>query len=73
MRITGLKKLEYDAVDARTRRLGNHGRDLPQLHFHACCGVVSNGCCDVSALTGAVFKLSPAPLSPPKPAIACTS
>jgi hypothetical protein len=43
-------------------------------HFpHACCGVVSNGCCDVSALRGAVFKLSAAPLPPPKPAIACTS
>jgi hypothetical protein len=38
----------------------------------ACCGGVSNGCCDVSALRGAVFKLSPAPL-PSKPAIACTS
>src|SRR5262249_28289727 len=25
---------------------------------HACCGVVSNGCCDVSALRGAVFKPS---------------
>src|SRR5262245_3283686 len=37
---------------------------------HACCGVVSNGCCDVSALKGAVFKLSPVPLPPPKPAIA---
>jgi hypothetical protein len=40
---------------------------------HACCGVVSNVCCDVSALRGAVFKLSPAPLLPPNPAIACTS
>src|SRR6516225_2338717 len=39
---------------------------------HAC-GVVSNGCCDVSAPRGAVFKLSPAPLPPPKPAIACRS
>src|SRR5262249_57278802 len=44
-----------------------------QLLFHACCGVVSNGCCDVSALRGAAGKLSPAPLPPPKPAIACTS
>ena len=34
----------------------------------ACCGIVSNDSCDVS---GAVFKLSPAPLPPPKPAIAC--
>jgi hypothetical protein len=37
------------------------------------CGVVSNVCCDVSALTGAMFKASPAPLPPAKPAIACTS
>jgi hypothetical protein len=28
--------------------------------YHACCGVVSNRCCDVSALRGAVFKPSPA-------------
>src|SRR6516165_9418497 len=40
---------------------------------HACCGVVSNDGCDVSAPRGAVFKLSPAPPPPPKPAIACTS
>jgi hypothetical protein len=40
---------------------------------HACCDVVSNGCCDVSALRGPAFRLSPAPLPPPKPAIACTS
>ena len=38
-----------------------------------CCGVVSCGCCDVSEPSGAVFKLSAAPLPPPKPAIACTS
>jgi hypothetical protein len=38
----------------------------------ACCGVVSNGCCDVSAPRATVFKLS-APPPPPKPAIACTS
>jgi hypothetical protein len=40
---------------------------------HACCGVVSNGCCDVSATRAAVFRLSAAPLLPPNPAIACTS
>src|SRR5262249_27603833 len=34
---------------------------------HACCGVVSNGCCDVSAPRATVFKLSAAPLPPPKP------
>src|SRR5262245_8591775 len=39
---------------------------------HACCGVASNCCCDVSAPRGAVFKLSAAPLPPPKPAIAWT-
>src|SRR5262245_38935266 len=38
----------------------------------ACCGVVSNDCCEVSALTGVVFKL-PSPLLSTKPAIACTS
>jgi len=38
-----------------------------------CCGVVSNCCCDGSAPRGPAFKLSPAPLPPPKPAIACTS
>jgi len=37
------------------------------------CGVIRNVCCDVSALRGAVFKLSPVSLPPPKPAIACTS
>jgi len=31
---------------------------------HACCGVVSNGCCDVSAPGGAVLKLSAAPPPP---------
>jgi len=31
---------------------------------HACCGVVSNGGCDVSALRGAVFKRSAAPPPP---------
>src|SRR5262245_42730794 len=40
---------------------------------HACCGVVSNGCCDVSALRGVAFMVSAPPLPPPKPAIACTS
>jgi hypothetical protein len=30
--------------------------------FHACCGVVRNVCCDVSAPSGAVFKLSIASL-----------
>src|SRR3989442_10489665 len=40
---------------------------------HACCGVVSNGCSDVPALTTPAFKPSAAPLPPPKPAIACTS
>ena len=37
----------------------------------ACCGVVRNVCCDVSALSGAVAEVSAAP--PTKPAIACTS
>jgi hypothetical protein len=40
---------------------------------HGCCGVVSNGCCDVSAPRGTAFKPSAVPLLPPKPAIACTS
>jgi len=39
---------------------------------HACCGVVSNVCCDVSAPRVTGFEVSPA-LPPPKPAIACTS
>jgi hypothetical protein len=39
----------------------------------ACCGVVSNVCCDVSAPRVAVLNPSAAPLLPPKPAIACTS
>jgi hypothetical protein len=38
----------------------------------ACCGAVSNVCCDVSAPRGTVFKPSAAPLVPPKPAIALT-
>src|SRR5262249_60791788 len=38
---------------------------------HACCGVVSNGCCDASSPSGSASEAS-AP-SPPKPAIACTS
>jgi hypothetical protein len=37
--------------------------------LHACCGVVSNGCCDVSAPRGAVLN-GAAALSPPKLAIA---
>jgi len=37
---------------------------------HAC-GAVRNVCCAVSAPRGTVFKLSAAPLPPPKPAIAC--
>src|ERR671936_1629964 len=39
----------------------------------ACCGVVRNVCCDLSALTKPALKPSAAPLPPPKPAIACTS
>ena len=35
-----------------------------------CCGVVSNVCCDVSALTRLVLKASATPLPPLKPAIA---
>jgi hypothetical protein len=45
---------------------------VPATVSYACCGVVRNGCRDVSALRGATFKFSAAPL-PPKPAIACTS
>src|SRR6266478_3498232 len=48
-------------------------REQKQARRHACCGVVSNVCCDVSAPKGTVFRLSAAPLPPPKPAIACTS
>src|SRR5215470_13985606 len=56
-----------------SRRAGaRHSRCLSSGRSHACCGVVSNGCCDVSAPRGAVFKFSAAP-PPPKPAIACTS
>ena len=33
------------------------------------CGIVSNGCCDVSEPSGAVFELSAAPPPPPKPAL----
>jgi hypothetical protein len=40
---------------------------------HACCGIVRNCCCDVSALTTAVLRLPTAPLASPKPAIACKS
>src|SRR5262249_26281667 len=60
-------------ADRDMRAKQNDGPGLVTTSFHACCGVVSNGCCDVSAPRGAVFKLSPAPLPPPKPAIACTS
>src|SRR6516165_6377582 len=46
--------------------------DPPKVcRAHACCGIVSNVCCDVSASRGAVFEVSAAP--PPKPAISCTS
>jgi hypothetical protein len=47
------------------------GRCLSSGRSHTCCGVVSDCCCDVSAPSATVFKLSAAP--PPKPAIACTS
>jgi len=40
---------------------------------HACCGVVNNGCCELSCATETTFKPSAAPLPPPKPAIAWTS
>src|SRR5947209_15135757 len=40
---------------------------------HTCCGVVSSVCWDVSAPREIAFKLSLAPLSPPEPAIACSS
>src|SRR5262249_54072941 len=43
------------------------------LRPHACCGVVSNVCCDVSAPRGAAFNPSAAPLLAPKLAIACPS
>jgi hypothetical protein len=52
-------------------RTGHRELSAPPARY-ACCGVVSNDCFDVSALRGAVFRFSPAPL-PPKPAIACTS
>jgi hypothetical protein len=47
-------------------------RAHPAAAAHACCGVVRNDCCDVSAPRGAVFNRALA-LSAPKPAIACTS
>jgi len=57
-----------------TRRAGaRHSRCLSSGRTHTCCGVVSHGCCDVSAPRGAVLKISAALLPPPKPAIACTS
>src|SRR6516164_4848372 len=49
------------------------GRPLFFAPPHACCGVVSNGCCDGWAPRGTVLNPSSAPLPPPKPAIACTS
>jgi len=52
--------------------LASDGRRAPLLATpHAYCGVVSDGCCDVSSPRKTLFESSAA--SPPKPAIACTS
>jgi len=71
--IDGYGKANMYKVNKILKRRIRDGFCLSSGRSHTCCGVVSNGCCDVSALRGAVFKLSPAPLPPPKPAIACTS
>jgi hypothetical protein len=44
-----------------------------QIMPHTCCGVVNKACCAVSVLTKPAFSPPPAPLPPPKRAIACTS
>jgi len=41
---------------------------MRRAEAHACCGVVSNSCCDASAPIATVFNPSAAPLPPPKPA-----
>src|SRR5262249_59301162 len=67
-RARAANRRRYRKIRALRRRfLG-----LPRLP-HACCGGVRNVCCERSAPSGTVFKLSAAPLPPPKPAIACTS
>ena len=62
-------KRHQRARNSAVQRKGSRRTPRP----HACCGVVKNVCCDVSVPRRAVFKLSAAPLPPPKPAIACTS
>src|SRR5262249_12071494 len=47
------------------------GNALPRRGGHACCGVVSNGCCDVSEPSAGGFKLAAGP--PPNPPHACPS
>src|SRR5262249_29467286 len=56
---------------ASLSRLGERGGLSGRRH--ACCGAVSNVCCDASVPSAAIFMLSPAPLPAPKLAIACTS
>ena len=56
-----------------TSAMLRHLKYTKAVRPQACCGVVSNGCCNVSAPSGTVFEMSAAPLPPPKPAIACTS
>src|SRR5262249_49996481 len=48
-----------------------HSHGLSSSGAHACCGVLKNVCCGVSAPRGTAVNPSPAP--PPKPAIALTS
>jgi|SRR5437660_3222635 hypothetical protein len=69
---TALRQLAETPFPTATCREGLL-REQEQARRHACCGVVSNVCCDVSAPRGTVFKPSAAPLPPPKPAIVCTS
>src|SRR5262249_17057566 len=57
--------------------LASRPPELDRRHHHVghrsppCCGSVRKVCCDVSAPSAAAS--SPAPLPPPKPAIACAS
>ena len=60
------KKALVNAVDPVGAGLVD-SRYLSSGRSHTCCGVVSNGCYDVSAPRGAVLKLSAAPLLAPRP------
>jgi hypothetical protein len=84
MRIKKHDAIWWNLVDGSAWRIAKFARSRAYLHLlqcrmhamaksHACCGVVRDCCCDVSALRGAVFEFSAPRCHRQIRPIACTS